>query len=136
MVGKHTHVPLLFTREAKALKIFTQRFSAEAKNNVRTYFTAGLPDGIFSNQNPYLGTFWRVLQWRSWYILPAYGLFCVFYGHFIYFSCFGMLYQEKSGNPALQCIGNHPMNNESNDDILLIFLDSFTTFFSSAFHCC
>jgi hypothetical protein len=25
---------------------------------------AGLPDGLFSNQNPNLGKFWRVLQWQ------------------------------------------------------------------------
>jgi phosphotransferase system glucose/maltose/N-acetylglucosamine-specific IIC component len=35
----------------------------------------GLPDGIFSNKNPYLGKFWRVFQWNAlvyfvaiWYI--------------------------------------------------------------------
>jgi hypothetical protein len=30
------------------------------------------------------------------YFLP----FDVFYGYLVYFSRFGMLYQEKSGNPA------------------------------------
>jgi hypothetical protein len=24
---------------------------------------SGLPDGLFSNQNPYLGKFWRALEW-------------------------------------------------------------------------
>jgi hypothetical protein len=31
-----------------------------------------------------------------WYILWPFGIFC---GHLIYFSCFGMLQPEKSGNP-------------------------------------
>jgi hypothetical protein len=29
----------------------------------------------------------------------------VFYGHLAYFSRFGMLYQEKSGNPGLTTAG-------------------------------
>jgi hypothetical protein len=29
-------------------------------------------------------------------------LFGIFYGYLVYFSRFGMLYQEKSGNPGLQ----------------------------------
>jgi hypothetical protein len=37
-----------------------------------------------------------------WYILRAFGTFC---GHLVYFSHFGMLYQEKSGNPAKDFIG-------------------------------
>jgi hypothetical protein len=69
-----------------------------------------LPDAIFSN--PKLGKFWRVLQWKNlgnikrqiwfftaiWYILLPFG---TFYGYLVYFSRFGMLYQEKSGNPGL-----------------------------------
>jgi hypothetical protein len=31
-----------------------------------------------------------------WYILWSFGTFC---GHLVYFSHFGMLYREKSGNP-------------------------------------
>jgi hypothetical protein len=69
----------------------------------------GLPDGtyIFKPKIP----IWRVLEWKkfvyfiahlvyftaNWYILWAFG---VFYGQFEYFSRFGMLYQEKAGNPA------------------------------------
>jgi hypothetical protein len=47
-----------------------------------------------------------------WYTLWSFGIYC--YGHLVYFvaiwniswlfgifSCFGMLHQEKSGNPAL-----------------------------------
>jgi hypothetical protein len=32
-----------------------------------------------------------------WSILLTFGIFC---GHVVYFSRIGMLYQEKSGNPA------------------------------------
>jgi hypothetical protein len=70
-----------------------------------------LPDGIFSNQNPNLGKFWRDLQWKMLvyftsilFILRPFGLLC---GHSVYFmviwyilSRFGMLYQEKYGNPG------------------------------------
>jgi hypothetical protein len=71
---------------------------------------AGLPDGLFSNQNPNLGKhFWMVLTWKVlvyfmalWSVLrPSY----IFYGHLVYFgftwyifSGFGMLSKEKSGN--------------------------------------
>jgi hypothetical protein len=66
----------------------------------------------FQTQNPNLGKFWRVLQWKMlvyfmaiwstyitaiWYILWPFG---VFYGFLVYLYCFGMLYQDKSGNPA------------------------------------
>jgi hypothetical protein len=33
-----------------------------------------------------------------WYILWSFG---IFYGHLVYFSRFGMLYEEKSGNTVL-----------------------------------
>jgi hypothetical protein len=39
-----------------------------------------------------------------WYILWPFGMS---YGYLVYFSRFGMLYQEKSGNPGLspvQCV--------------------------------
>jgi hypothetical protein len=29
------------------------------------------------------------------------GLFGIFYGHLVYFAPFGMLYQDKFGNPAV-----------------------------------
>jgi hypothetical protein len=61
--------------------------------------------------NPTLVKFWGVVQWNMlvyfmaiWAILLSFGIFC---GHLVYlmvtwysFSCFGILYQEKSGNPA------------------------------------
>jgi hypothetical protein len=67
----------------------------------------------FQTKNPNLGKFWRVLQHKI--------LVCTFYGHFVHFtdfcyiiyiiictymynlvsfSRFGILYQEKSGNPG------------------------------------
>jgi hypothetical protein len=59
----------------------------------------------FQTKNPNLGKFWTVLQWKmivyfmdTWSILRS---FDVFYGHLVYFSRFGILYQEKSGNPGL-----------------------------------
>jgi hypothetical protein len=42
----------------------------------------------------------------TWSILRPFGVhilwpFSIFHGYLVYFSRFGMLYQEKSGNPAL-----------------------------------
>jgi hypothetical protein len=59
----------------------------------------------FQTKNPNLGKFGRVLQWKmdTWsiltvfcYILCTFGIVC---GNLVYFSRFGMLYKEKSGNP-------------------------------------
>jgi hypothetical protein len=79
-------------------------------------------------KNPNLGKFWRVLQWKmlvyfmdTWSILRS---FVIFYGHLVhftvfccilwifgivccnlaYFPRFGILYQEKSGNPEIALI--------------------------------
>jgi hypothetical protein len=65
----------------------------------------------FQTKNINLGKFWRVLQWKMLgifyghlvhftvfcYILLAFGIVC---GNLIHFSHFGILYEEKSGNPA------------------------------------
>jgi hypothetical protein len=65
----------------------------------------------FQAKNPKLGKFWSVLQRKMlvnfmamWSILLPFGIFC---GHLVcfvvilvYFSSFGMLWQEKSGNPV------------------------------------
>jgi hypothetical protein len=66
----------------------------------------------FQTQNPYLGKFWRVLQWKMlidvmpiwstlptaiWYVLSPLG---IFYGYLVHFFRFGMLSQEKSCNPG------------------------------------
>jgi hypothetical protein len=77
---------------------------------------AGLPDVFFSklHKSPNLGNFWRVLKWKklaylmnTWSILQPFGLFYVYLvfigiycGNLVYFPRFGMLYQEKSGNPG------------------------------------
>jgi hypothetical protein len=57
------------------------------------------------------GKFWRVLQWKMMVYLTAIWSislpFGIFFGHLVYFMViwyivprFGMLYQEKSGNPG------------------------------------
>jgi hypothetical protein len=76
---------------------------------------SGLPDGIFSNQKSkfeYIH-FGGSCNERCWYILWAFVLFYghvmyVVYGHLVYFVViwyifprFGMLCQEKSGNPGV-----------------------------------
>jgi hypothetical protein len=66
----------------------------------------------FQTKNPNVGKFWRVLQWKMLVyfmaILSILQPFGKFYGHFVYFPQFwyifprfGMLHQEKSGNPVL-----------------------------------
>jgi hypothetical protein len=46
-----------------------------------------------------VGIFYGCLVYLTaiWYFC---GHFVIFYGHLVYFSCFGVLYQEKSGSPA------------------------------------
>jgi hypothetical protein len=44
----------------------------------------------FQTKNRNLGKLWRVLYVKD---------IGIFYGHLVYFSRFGMLYPEKSGNP-------------------------------------
>jgi hypothetical protein len=66
----------------------------------------------FQTKNTNLGKFWRALYWKMFIyvfhghleyfmdigdILWLFGTFCV---HFVHFSGFGSMYQEKSGNPA------------------------------------
>jgi hypothetical protein len=66
---------------------------------------------IFQTKNPILGKLWKALQRKMLiFLLP----FCLVYGHMVYFMAirynlwsfgiffprFGMLYGEKSGNPA------------------------------------
>jgi hypothetical protein len=65
----------------------------------------------FQTKNANLGKFWRVLQWMLlvcfmaiWSILQPFGIFCGNLEHFMIiwyiFPRFGMLHQEKSGNPG------------------------------------
>jgi hypothetical protein len=69
----------------------------------------------FQTRIPNLGKFWRVLQWKMlvyfmaiWPTVRPFGIFCdrLEYLRAIYYiftiSRFGILYQEKSGNPAFQ----------------------------------
>jgi hypothetical protein len=69
----------------------------------------------FQTKNPNLGKFWRALDWKMlicfipiWNILGTLG---IFYDHLLQFvfiryiiSGFGIMHQEKSGNPARQAI--------------------------------
>jgi hypothetical protein len=59
-------------------------------------------------KSPTLGKFWMALDWKMliyfmaiWNILQT---FEIFYDHFVFFwsifSGFGIMYQEKSGNPV------------------------------------
>jgi hypothetical protein len=65
----------------------------------------------FQTKNPNLGKFWRILQGKILAYFMTIGSILrpleVIYGHSVYFvdiwfifPRFGILYQEKSGNPA------------------------------------
>jgi hypothetical protein len=68
----------------------------------------------FQTNNPNLGKFLRVLQWKMlvavmaiwsifwpWVKVPILCNFGILSGHLVHFSCFGILNQEKSGNPVI-----------------------------------
>jgi hypothetical protein len=71
-----------------------------------------LPDGLFSNQKSQFGENFSVPQFgKCLYILWPFGIFYGYLGYFVtiwnilcsvgtVFSCFGVLHQEKSGNPV------------------------------------
>jgi hypothetical protein len=75
-----------------------QRFSP-------TGYSPGLPDGIFFKPKiPIWVNLGGSCNGRCWYVICPFGLF---YGYLVYFGViwliifrFGMLYQEKSGNPG------------------------------------
>jgi hypothetical protein len=65
----------------------------------------------FQTKNPNLGKFWRALGWKlfvyfmaPWNILLTFGIFNDHLAHFMFIwyiiSGFGIMCQEKSGNPA------------------------------------
>jgi hypothetical protein len=70
------------------------------------------PINCFQTKNPNLGKFWRVLRWKMMvYFMDTRSIlrsFVIFYGHLVKFVViryisprFGILYQEKSGNPDM-----------------------------------
>jgi hypothetical protein len=69
-------------------------------------FESGLPDGLIKNKKiPIWVNFRRALDLKMfryfvaiWNILWRFG---IFYDHLVHFPGFGIMYQEKSGNPAL-----------------------------------
>jgi hypothetical protein len=79
----------------------------------------------FQSKNTNLGKFWRVLQGKIlvyfmiiWSILRPLE---IFYGHLVYFlvnwyisPCFGILHQEKSGNPAANYDGANELKYPAN----------------------
>jgi hypothetical protein len=98
-------------------KIFIkfEQFLARLGQMILTIFSIwdqGLPDGLFTNQNPFglflKASLYNLVKFTTiWYILWS---FDIFYGHWVHmyfcghlcrFTCsrFGMLYREKSGNP-------------------------------------
>jgi hypothetical protein len=55
----------------------------------------------FSNKDPNLGKYWRTFAWshgKCWYLLCPFVHFVVIW---YIFPHFGILFQEKSGNPAV-----------------------------------
>jgi hypothetical protein len=64
----------------------------------------------FRTKNPYLGKFWRALEWKMlmyfnafWNILLTFRIFMtIWYIHLVHFIqvLVSYRYQEKSGNPA------------------------------------
>jgi hypothetical protein len=76
----------------------------------------GLPDGLFSNQKSKFGKILEGLAMEDVGIfyghLVHFMVFCyilltlgIVRGNLVYFPRFGILYQEKSGNPALDLEG-------------------------------
>jgi hypothetical protein len=68
----------------------------------------------FQTQNPNFGKFLRALDWKMFiYFMAIWNIswrFGIFYDHLVHcvsvlyiFSRFGIMYQEKSGNPVFEC---------------------------------
>jgi hypothetical protein len=106
----------VYLSEMKAVSLCCQTedsFRSKCRQN-----PAGLPDGLFSHQTASFGTFWKAFEWKVFdifndhlvhfvaicYILRNFGIFC---GHFLYYPNFGILYQEKSGNPGIESNKRH-----------------------------
>jgi hypothetical protein len=76
-------------------------------NYLHSWFGAGLPDGIFSNHKSFITNLPEGLLMEDvglfmviWSILQPFSIFC----GYLCFSSWGILYQEKSGNPGLEYI--------------------------------
>jgi hypothetical protein len=50
-------------------------------------------------KNPNLGKFGRILHWKMVYFMATWYIFSILWSVHIFFR-FGMLYQQKSGNPV------------------------------------
>jgi hypothetical protein len=81
-------------------------------------FMQGCQMVCFQTKNPKLGKFWRVLQWKILvYFMTIWSILLpleILYGHLAYFAViwyifprFGILCQEKSGNPACDHLRGH-----------------------------
>jgi hypothetical protein len=62
------------------------------------YYKTGLPDGLFSNQSPKFGTFWKPFEWEiliSFIMVICFILwkFGICFAHLLYYPHFGILYQ-------------------------------------------
>jgi hypothetical protein len=92
----------------------------------------GLPDGLFSNQTYQFGSILKGIAMKD--VGLFYGhLVYIFYGHLVYriaiwyslwcnlvhFSRFGILHQEKSGNPALDPQDSQTTNKRLTDRLRL-----------------
>jgi hypothetical protein len=116
--GNRTH-DILFSRRTRCHAAVASAnafipFTASGFGMPICWFHQGCQMGYFQTKNPNLGNFWNVSSWKMlvnviaiWSILLP---FCIFYDHLIYFVVilvyfppFGMLYQEKSGNPGFRC---------------------------------
>jgi hypothetical protein len=74
------------------------KFTPKVKNGPQFNSRTGLPYGLFSNQKSKIWLkFGGSCTGRCWFILWTLG---IVRGNLVYFSRFGILYEEKSGNPA------------------------------------
>jgi hypothetical protein len=104
----------------------------------------GLPDGFFSNQKNNLGKFWRALDLKMllyfmaiWNILQTFGILYDHLVHFVFvryiFSGFGIMCEEKSGNPdPCKVFSSH----EPGCNLELVKRNTYIQSFSLFFHAC
>jgi hypothetical protein len=108
------------TNEYKRYLVYFSNFPKRAKSKLSPKKAKIRPKGqccqmVYFQKVPIWVNFGRscnLTQWYfydhfvyftvKWYILWPFGTLC---GHLVYFSHFGMLYREKSGNPGLKRAG-------------------------------